>query len=98
MAAAFYIVHIDRAAHVSLDQLKEKMDLSTDWYRVNSRLWLLHTTSSAEKWHRRLKPLIDDDGKLFICKLDVTDRQGWMSNDFWDWIRRRERSKSAAAE
>ncbi len=86
--ATFYIVYIDRKKDVTYDQVKKKMDLSVDWYRIRENLWVLYTTSDEEKWYERLSPFVKKDGNLFICKLDVNRRQGWMDNGFWKWLRR----------
>ncbi len=40
-------------------------------------IWITYTTSDAEKWHVRLATLVKNAGYLFICKLDITSRQGW---------------------
>ena len=87
-SAEFYVVYIKRKSDVSYDAVKEKMDQSVDWYRIDETLWVLYTTSDAEKWYGRLSPLVKDSGNVFICKLDITTRQGWMNKDFWSWIRR----------
>jgi hypothetical protein len=86
--ANFYVVYIHRLESVSYDSIKEKMDLSRSWYRITERTWILYTTSDAEKWYARLSPFVKDDGSLFICKLDMSDSQGWMNNNFWEWIRK----------
>ena len=85
--AGFYIIHLDRDPNVSIDDVKKTFDLALEWYRVNSRLWLIYTSSDAEKWYRRLKKYIEESGHVFVCKLDVSERQGWMSKDFWKWLR-----------
>ena len=83
----FYMVYIDRAATASYEAVKEKMNLSVSWYRINEKLWILYTTSDAEKLYKRLFPLVKDDGSIFICKLDIHNRQGWMTQRFWDWLK-----------
>ena len=84
--AAFYIVYIDKLSSVLQSDIKRKMDLSKDWYKINDKLWVLYTTSDANKLYGRLEEFVKDDGNLFISRLDVSDRQGWMSNEFWEWM------------
>ncbi len=84
----FYIVYIKCLEDTSYESLKEKMDLSRNWYRITENNWILYTTSNAEKWYSRLSPLVKDSGSLFICKLDMSERQGWMNEKFWAWIRK----------
>ena len=91
--ASFYMIHIERNPENSAEEVKEKMDLAVDWYRMNSGLWFLYSTSSVDKWYERLAPLCKPTGNLFICKLDTEERQGWMSKDFWAWLKREKKSK-----
>jgi hypothetical protein len=86
--AQFYIVYIDPIAGTAASSVEEQMNLSVDWYRIKDNIWVLYTTSDEDKWYSRLSPLVKDSGRLFICKLDTTKRQGWMNKDFWKWLRR----------
>ena len=87
--AQFYIVYIERREEVSFESVKKKMDNALDWYRIGEEWWFVYTTSDADKWHQRLSPIVKDSGSLFICRLDSNDRQGWMTKDFWNWLRRK---------
>ena len=82
------MVYINRKEDATYEQIEEKMNLSVDWYRINSQLWILFTTSDEEKWYSRLESFAKPGGHVLICKLDESKRQGWMKKDFWKWIRR----------
>ncbi|VTU29877.1 hypothetical protein [Variovorax sp. PBL-E5] len=86
--ANYFMVFIKRNTSATLEDVKEKMNQALDWYRVQETLWIVYSTSDAEKLYARLSPLVKDEGSLFICKLDVNARQGWMGKDFWSWLRR----------
>jgi hypothetical protein len=83
-----YIVYIERLRETSYEDVQKKMDLARSWYRINESVWVLYTTSDADKWYARLSPLVKDTGSLFICKLDYTESQGLMSQKFWDWVKK----------
>jgi hypothetical protein len=83
----FYIIYIVRKPDVTYDNVREKMNLANSWYRISETLWILRTTSDAQRWNERLSPLVKDEGSLFVCKLDETDRFGWMNKRFWSWFR-----------
>ena len=85
--AKFYIIYINRKNDVTYEQVKEQMNLALQWYRVKEDLWIVSSTSDPEKWYSRLSPLVKEDGRVFICKLDESVRQGWMDQSFWDWLR-----------
>ena len=86
--ANHYIVYIKKNTDVTYEQVKEKMDLSFDWYRIQPDLWVLYSTSDEEKLYERLSPLVKEGGNTFICALDISKRQGWMNKKFWKWLRR----------
>ncbi len=86
--ADFLHLYIRPKEGVSQDDLKAKINLATDWYRYSDDVYLLFTTSSIEKWKERLKPFAESGGRLFICKLEIEGRKGWMGKDFWNWIRK----------
>jgi hypothetical protein len=88
--ASLYHIYIEPRADVTLDQIKEKLNLAVDWYKYSKNCWVVETTSDAAKWQLRLKPLVEPDGSLLILKLDLAERQGWMSRKFWDWINDKE--------
>ena len=85
--AQFYAMYLHRNNDVSNDVIEDKLDGLLSWYRVTDRFWILYTTKNAEKLYARMRPLIFESGSLFICKLDVSDRQGWMNKSFWNWLR-----------
>lgn len=86
--AEFYVVHIKRSSVASYDDVKKAMDKAVDWYRISDSLWVIYTTNDADTWYARLSPLVKESGELFICALDISDRQGWMSKAFWKFVRR----------
>lgn len=88
--AGFYLIFIDRNLDASKDQVQAAMNSALDWYRITSKVWVVYTTSDAEKWYGRLERLVKQGGNVFICKLDIKDRQGWMSKEFWRWLRETE--------
>jgi hypothetical protein len=53
--------------------------------RYHERCYIIETTRIQEYWKERLKPLVDPTGHLFVCKLDPTHYQGWMTKAFWNW-------------
>lgn len=86
--ANFFIIYVDRKPDATYDQLKTQMNLALDWYRIKENFWVVYSTSDAEKLWSRLSPLVRDGGNAFICKLDISDRQGWMNKSFWEWFRK----------
>ncbi len=88
--ANFYHVFIQPRPGVSSEQVEKAMNLSLDWFRCTESVWVLYSTSQIGKWQERLRPLVEPTGSLFICRLDMTKRNGWMKKVFWDWIKKNE--------
>ena len=84
--ATFLHVFIKPKVGVSEDQIKQKMNLSIDWYKYSEYCWVVKTTSDVAKWQTRLKPLVEPDGTLLILAVDPTKRQGWIAKGFWEWL------------
>lgn len=84
----FYVLYIEPDAALKFrDEIKKQIDLATDWYRIKTGLWVLYTGKNAKTWSERIRNCIDNK-TCFIARLDLSDRQGWMSGDFWEWIRK----------
>jgi hypothetical protein len=69
-----------------ITELKPVFDKAIDWFRYASNCWIVWTSSPADKWYERLKPHISDADNMFIVGINLSERQGWMSQAFWDWI------------
>ncbi|MCK4842204.1 MAG: hypothetical protein KAT04_10030 [Methylococcales bacterium] len=85
--ASYYSIYISTKKGIDADKVEDKMDLALDWFRLNTSYWVVYTSSDANKWQERLQPLVEPGGNLFICRLDTTDRQGWISKEFWKWLK-----------
>jgi hypothetical protein len=85
-------IYISPKEGVSRAQVEAKLNLGLDWYRYAPNLYVVHTSSSVDKWKARLIDFIKPGGRLLILRLDASQRQGWMNKDFWEWLR--EKSKA----
>ena len=45
--------------------------------------------NSASEISNRLRTEgeMDDNDLLFVCRLEIQDRQGWLDKSFWEWIK-----------
>ena len=66
--------------------LKPVFNKAIDWFRYAPNCWIVWTSSSAEKWYERLRPHIKDADSMFIVRLDMSERQGWLSKSIWEWM------------
>lgn len=83
---AYYHVSLVLREGIKASDMTRRLDLALDWIEYSKNSWILYTNKDANEWFRRLEPFARPDGQLLICRLDPTDTQGWMSEEFWDWI------------
>jgi hypothetical protein len=86
--ADYFQIFIRPKQGVSQEQIEKKINLAVDWFRCDKNLYVIYTTSEVDKWKARLIELVKPEGVLFICKLDITVRQGWMVKTFWEWLKK----------
>ena len=84
----FLHIYISQKNGVTSEQVEAQLNLSIDWYRYAGNSYVVYTTSNIEKWMGRLKPLVESDGRLLIFEIKVHSRNGWMTQDFWDWLKK----------
>jgi hypothetical protein len=84
--ARYLHIYLKRNDDVTVDQVKEQMDLALDWYKYDPNIWIVYTNSEISKWKTRCKSLAGDSGEYFICEIDLSVHAGWMSKAFWDWL------------
>lgn len=88
MADFYYIFIAVPGLGSDSPEIEKKLDLAKDWFRFSDKCWVVYTTSDAAKWYKRLSKVVKSrDGRLLIFKLDPSDRQGWITEAFWEWMR-----------
>jgi hypothetical protein len=89
MSSGTYLhIYINPKTDVSNDKVETQINLAVDWFRYASDSYVVYTTSDIEKWMGRLKPLVEPGGRLLIFEIKVNRRNGWMTEDFWEWLKK----------
>ncbi len=86
MAELFHI-YIKPVPGVTKNSIEEVIALSLDWFRVSDDVYVVYSTSDAEKWNVRLTPIVRPNGYCLITVLHPEDYSGWMPKSFWTWLR-----------
>jgi hypothetical protein len=86
--AYFYHVYLEPKIGITDEEVKAKFDLAIDWYKYDTKCWVVKSSSDIAKWQARLRPLAEPEGTLLIFKIEVEQRQGWMQKSFWEWVRK----------
>ena len=67
-------------------ELEPVFNKAVDWLRYAPNCWIVWTTSSAQTWYERLKPHLKQGDYLFIGRLNVSERSGWLPKWIWEWL------------
>lgn len=84
----FYSIYINPKKDSNIEQVEIEMNKALDWFRLNQSFWIVYSSSDVDQWMARLKKLVDPDGTLFICELNIENRNGWMTDKFWNWLKK----------
>jgi len=57
-----------------------------DWIRYLPNCWIIWTTGDSTYWYNRLAPYLAAEDRLFICEINLTNRQGWLDQWIWEWM------------
>lgn len=86
--AVFYHIYIVPKEGITQEEVEKKINLALDWFRYDNSVYVVYSTSDINKWMTRLRPIVEKDGRLFVCELNHTNRNGWMNKSFWNWLRK----------
>jgi hypothetical protein len=70
---------------------------SISWARPLRSQWFVETSESPNWWTDQLRKLIDQDDRLFICRIPPNTNlyqssyQGYLTNEIWNWLNPRVR-------
>lgn len=82
----FLHISFSWSGKTKIDELLPKFDLALDWVRYAPNCWIVYTTSNADKWYGRLSAYLGKGDHMLICRLDVSEKQGWLPSWIWDWL------------
>jgi hypothetical protein len=86
MAKFLHIAFSFKSGQTNVSRIRTAIGSARDWYRYAPNCWIVYTTRTPEKWFEILKPKLSDDDHMFICELDVANRQGWLPEGAWSWL------------
>ena len=69
-----FVDHLDRYENIA-----DRLD-STRWVK---------TDLTAHQLSKDLQSKMDSNDRLFVCKVNATQRAGWLSKKVWEWLQAR---------
>ena len=86
-----HVVVIEPSAAVNIVAVQEALNQIVDnWYRIAPGAWVVVSLGTSQDLYARLRQQMPPNGNIFVSAMDPTDRQGWMPQKFWDWLRQHE--------
>src|SRR5262245_53055189 len=72
--------------------VERELDKAKDWIRYAPSCYLFWTNTSAQEWHAHFRATIPElrSHQYLICGVDLTDKQGLLPKEAWEWINRYE--------
>ncbi len=68
-------------------ELEPVFGKAIDWVRYAPNCWIVYTTSSPRLWMARLRPFLSAGDQVFIVRLDLETRSGWLPKWVWEWLK-----------
>jgi len=87
--ARFMLLQLPRRTKVVTESIQPVLDKALDWIEVSPNTWLVWTSSSPERWYKRLQDAFGTDTRSFICVIDPEQRHGRMPKAFWQFLNKK---------
>ncbi|MBF4625886.1 hypothetical protein [Clavibacter sp. VKM Ac-2872] len=86
---AVLIAYDLRAPGQKYNALIEKIKSYDNWAHPLDSTWIVTGAYlTAEGVYGDLRPILDDNDHFFCVEIDGKGRQGWLTQELWDWIRK----------
>lgn len=73
---------------INIKAIEAVFNKASDWIHYMPNCWIIKTKGRAQKWYELLKPCLGPKDNVFICEIDLSERQGWLPKWVWDWIKK----------
>ncbi|MCD8553705.1 hypothetical protein [Seleniivibrio sp.] len=83
--AVYNVTYDLNATGQNYDGLIAEIKRSASWCKYQKSAFLIYTGETAQQVCDRLKPFIDKNDYLLVINC-CGSRQGWLSQEAWDWI------------
>jgi hypothetical protein len=78
--------HERPSAYSTVEKAIEKG--ATDFRRPLYSQWLVETESSPMEWQKYLLGVMDENDRLFICRV-TSSNGGYLNKEIWQWLNAR---------
>jgi hypothetical protein len=69
------------------EEINKVLNKALSWVAYAPNCWMIFTsTEDANTWYTRLRKVVNRDDSVFVCELNIENRQGWLPRSVWKWI------------
>ncbi|WBL16404.1 hypothetical protein [Sutcliffiella sp. NC1] len=87
--AVYFITYDLNKTGQNYDDLYEKIKEFGDWYHFMKSCWFVSVNyETCESIREKLISVMDNNDYLFVDQV-TSNRDGWLPQDVWDWLRQR---------
>jgi hypothetical protein len=61
------------------------------WWHYIESTWIIKTEKSIEDWYNKIRATTDSNDSFIIVDITKQNRQGWLPQKAWEWIRENEK-------
>lgn len=90
MDRKFYVISYDlKTPGRDYTSLYDAIKSYKEWRHPLESTWIILTSETANDISEKLRSdgKMDSSDLLFVCALDINNRQGWLDKSIWEWIR-----------
>lgn len=83
-----YLITFDLPIGGNHDAMVEAIKVSGRWWHYLANTWIVTTPYTAAQMFEVLRPHLVVSDRVLIVEIHAHDqRQGWLSQAAWDWLR-----------
>lgn len=69
------------------DSVISEIKSGISWWQYLDNMWLMVTEDSLNDIWYRLENKINKEKRFLIVEVNMKNRQGWLKQEEWDWIK-----------
>jgi len=58
------------------------------WCKITESSWIVAGSTTVTRVYDSLSPFIDGGDRVFVVDITAQPRQGWLTTEQWDWIKK----------
>lgn len=63
------------------------MEQSLNYIKYMPNCYIMYTDLNIDEIYRNIKSVLEEDEHVFICEINLANRQGWLPKSVWKWIK-----------